>query len=274
MQSSAQIIPEPPSNMTLLKEIPNAARDLLQLAHWRWQKQLKQVPQGDGHSVMTIPGFGGGDGSMAILRRFLDKSGYDAQPWELGTNLVDKRVTTMDEILEFCLKKEADIAERLEMLANNSGEKVSLIGWSMGGVFANSLAQTHPDLIRQVITLGAPIGDPRGTSTWNILKMMFRSNVPEELQNVDGWMQRKEGLGERLVRTSILYSLEDGAVSKGSAVIDNHQYVDNIQVPSSHIGFAHNPVVYSVIADRLSQDMSDFQLFDADIQPDMIRNAM
>lgn len=264
-------VPEPPGASQLLKELPSAIREFSQLGNRRWRKQLKSVPQGDGHAVMTLPGFGGGDGSMAILRRFLEKNGYQSHGWELGSNFTKERVTTMDSMLDFCRDKEAGIVQRLEQMNEKSGEKVSLIGWSLGGVYANALAQTHPDLIRQVITLGSPIGDPRGTSTWNILKRMNRSDVPDDEQNVNGWIARKEGLGERKVRTSILYSLRDGAVSRHSAVIEDHPLVDNIEVSSSHVGFAHNPLVYYVIAERLSQNIDNWQDFDHKILPPLVK---
>ena len=268
------IFPEPPSKKQLLKELPCAANEFIQLGRRKWRRELDAVPEGDGHPVMTLPGFGGGDGSMAILRRFLDKNGYQSHPWQLGTNFTKDRVTTLDSVLSFCEQKEADIVGRLKAIADRSGEKVSLIGWSLGGVYANSIAQTHPELVRQIITLGSPIGDPRGTSTWEILKKMNRSDVADDDQNVDAWLQRKEGLGERKVRTSILYSLRDGAVSKGSAVIENHPLVDNIQVSSSHVGFAHNPLVYYVIANRLSQNLLNWEQFEEARHPQIVTKSL
>ncbi len=266
--------PIPPSTGQLLKELPCAAREFMQLNQRRWRKQLDAIPVGDGHPVITLPGFGGGDGSMAVLRRFLEKKDYQALPWGLGTNFTNDRVTTMDSVLDFCRQKEADIAEQLHQITDKTGEKVSLIGWSLGGVYANSIAQTHPELVRQIITLGSPIGDPRGTSTWNILKKMNRSDVPDEEQNVDGWLARKQDLGNRKVRTSILYSLRDGAVSKGSAVIEGHPMVENIEVSSSHVGFAHNPLVYYIIAERLSQDLNDWKSYSDHALPPFIRKNM
>ncbi|CAA0105311.1 Uncharacterised protein [BD1-7 clade bacterium] len=269
--NTTSFVPEPPSRATLLADVPKAAKELMSLSHYKWRRQLQRVPEGDGHPIVTVPGFGGADGSMASLRRFLKRAGYDAHPWELGRNLVTQRVTTMDEILEFCAMREGELARRVEQIADRTGEKVSLIGWSMGGVYCNSLAQTHPELVRQVVTLGAPVGDPRGTSTWNILKKMNRSEVPEELQNVDGWLHRKNSQGERKVRTTILYSPNDGAVSRSAAVIENDKLVENIEVDSSHVGFSHNPLVYWVIADRLSQNPYDWQRFDLSMQPRKIQ---
>lgn len=266
--------PKPPSAEKLMMELPRAAKEIISLADWRWRSQLKRAPRGDGHAVMTLPGFGGGDGSMAVMRQYLNSLGYQAHPWGLGRNLIKDKVESLDEVLRYCEKIEADIVSRMEQIADDTGEKVSLIGWSMGGIFANSIAQTHPELVRQIITLGSPIGDPRGTSVWNIMKTVLRGKIPDHLQNVDGWVARRDQQGERKVRTSILYSEHDGAVSIGSAVIDDHDMVENIHVPSSHVGFAHNPLVYWIIADRLNQHPDDWNAFDHSSQPRKIRNIL
>jgi pimeloyl-ACP methyl ester carboxylesterase len=266
--------PKPPSADKLMMELPRAAKEIISLTDWRWRSQLKRAPRGDGHAVMTLPGFGGGDGCMAIMRQYLNSLGYQAHPWGLGANLTKDKAQSLDEVLEFCAKMESDIVLRIERIANETDEKVSLIGWSMGGIYANSIAQTHPDLVRQIITLGSPIGDPRGTSVWNIMKTVLRGKIPDHLQNVDGWVARRDQLGERKVRTSILYSHHDGAVSRGSAVIDDHDMVENIHVPSSHVGFAHNPLVYWVIADRLSQDIDDWKGFHENEHPRKVRKSL
>ena len=266
--------PEPPSTRRLLMEFPLATRELFSLGNKRWKALLDNAPAGDGHCVMTIPGFGGGDGSMAFLRRYLSRLGYRAERWELGTNMPNERVTMIDDIMDFCADIEANVAKRAEMLADQTGDKVSLVGWSMGGIYANTLAQTRPDIIRQIITLGSPLGDPRGTSTWNILKKMNRSDVPEEMQDVTPWIKRKDQLAERKVHTSILWSETDGAVSEGSAVIRDHHMVENIKVASSHIGFAHNPLVYWIIADRLSQHPVSWKPFEIANQPLIIRKKL
>ena len=274
VNSGELTFPKPPTTAQLLLEFPKASLELMQLRNKKWKSVLQQAHPGDGHAVMTVPGFGGGDGSMLFLRRYLSKLGYRAEPWGLGTNLPKGRVTDMDQIMDYCRDIESSIANNCERIVQETGEKVSLVGWSLGGVFSNTLAQTRPDLIRQVITLGSPLGDPRGTSTWELLKKINRSDVPEEVQDVTEWLQRKDQLAEREVRTSILYSLTDGAVSKGSAVIEGHHLIENIQVKSSHVGFAHNPLVYWVIADRLAQHPVAWESFDIKKQPLFIQKKM
>lgn len=266
--------PAPPTPDKLMRELPRAAKEALSMVDWRWRAQLRRAPRGNDRPVMTIPGFGGADGCMAVMRLYLKNWGYEPYTWGLGRNLIKDKVQTLDEVLRYCESVESSIVQRLERIADDTGEKVSLIGWSMGGIYANSIAQTHPELVRQIITLGSPIGDPRGTSVWNIMKKAMRGNIPDHLQNVEAWVARRDQQGERKVRTSIIYSEHDGAVSRESAIITDHDLVENIHVPSSHVGFTHNPLVYWVIADRLSQDVEDWKAFDHFRQPKKVRTRL
>lgn len=273
-QIASSMAPQAPGVDKLAWELPLAAKEFISLMDYRWRALLKKAPKGDGHPVMTIPGFGGGDGCMSILRKYLTHWGYDARPWDLGTNLITEKVHTLDEVLEFCADKESAIAANLERIVEETGEKVTLIGWSMGGIYANCLAQTRPDLVRHVITLGSPVGDPRGTSVWNIMKTVFGGDVPDELQNVDAWVDRRDQLAERKVRTTMLFSPSDGAVSKDCATLQGHDMVENIMVPSSHVGFSHNPVVYWIIAERLCQNPERWHAFEPHNMPFKVRKQM
>ena len=109
------------------------------------------APRGDGHPVLVLPGLMQSDRSTLPLRAFLKNRGHDVHAWALGINtgrpgLVD------DQLLP-----------RLRELHARSGRKVSIVGWSMGGLFARELAKRAPEAVRQVITLGSPFtGDREG----------------------------------------------------------------------------------------------------------------
>lgn len=259
--------PIPPGVSDIALEFPRLAKDALGLLNKRWKEQLKKAQAGNGQPVMTIPGFAGGDGSMALLRHYLNSIGYRAEPWRLGTNLMQNKAQSLDDVLEFCSFMENAIVENAKRICDECGEKISLIGWSLGGVYANSIAQTHPELIRQVILLGSPVGDPRGTSVWGIMKKVMRGEIPDHMQNVDAWVARRDGMGNRRVRTSVLYSKFDGAVARDAVKITGDKLVENIHVQSSHVGFTHNPAVYWLIADRLSQSLTDWHGFEASNLP-------
>ncbi|NND67935.1 MAG: alpha/beta fold hydrolase, partial [Halioglobus sp.] len=129
---------------------------------------LKSLPEGDGHTIMTIPGFMGADGSTSQLRKFLNSRGYNAIPWGLGRNAADVRSQNIDDFLNHRAEMEDIIAARVEQEFIASGGKLTLIGWSLGGLYAVALAHRFPQWIRQVITLGTPFGDPRGTALYSV----------------------------------------------------------------------------------------------------------
>ena len=107
---------------------------------------LLRAPRGDGHTVLVLPGLLGEDRSTATMRAYLRSLGYDVHPWRLGRNL-----GPTPAIL-------SGMTTRLEELHRTSGRPVSLVGWSLGGIFARELARSRPALVRQVITLGSPFG--------------------------------------------------------------------------------------------------------------------
>jgi pimeloyl-ACP methyl ester carboxylesterase len=110
---------------------------------------LRTSARGDGHPVLVLPGLLAGDRSTAALRALLVKLGYDARAWGLGRNRGPRAIGHRGELLQ----------ARVEALAHEAGRKVSLVGWSLGGVFARLLARRMPARIRQVITLGSPFMD-------------------------------------------------------------------------------------------------------------------
>src|ERR1035437_3021089 len=105
-------------------------------------------PKGDGHPVIILPGLGTAEGSTQYVRHFLNEIGYDARPWGLGRNLGPQN--GMDTILEQLSRLVYEVSE------SAGGQQVSIIGWSLGGIYAREIAKVSPNLIRQVITLGTP----------------------------------------------------------------------------------------------------------------------
>lgn len=240
---------EPPSVWWSLLEAPRAAWEIasLGLRH----RELLQVPQGDGHPVMVLPGYGAGDSVMYVLRYYLQRWGYDARPWELGVNFTKSRITAIDQVNAFREEMENRVAARIEQLHNETGRKVSLVGWSLGGIYANSMVNRVPDHLNHVITLGAPYGDPRGTAAWAVLKRLNLSSTPDEGQDFDGWLKHDE-ITDRKVKTTVIYSPNDGIVGEGSAKLSTHEQIAHVPVSSSHMGFAFNPSVYRIIAETLA----------------------
>jgi pimeloyl-ACP methyl ester carboxylesterase len=220
---------------------------------------FRLLPKGDGHSVMTLPGFMGADGSTSYLRRFLRRRGYKAIPWGLGRNLPEKGAGTMEQMLDFRREMEETLAEILHREVVESGGKVSLVGWSLGGLYAAGLAHRYPDLVRQVITLGTPFGDPRATSIFSFIQRYYRGDVSPEL--FEEWISFTFD-GDLQVPMTALYSTSDGFVGAGIARLPEHRLMENIAVMASHVGFPFNPLVLALVAERMSQPEGDWRRFD------------
>ena len=129
---------------------------------------LMRGPRGDGHSVLVLPGLAAPDSSTGVLRRFLLQRGYRPHRWQQGFNFGPR-----PGVLEACL-------ERLQSLHRSSGRKISLIGWSLGGVYARELAKMAPDAVRCAISLGTPFaGPPKATNAWRVYEFVSGQRVGE-----------------------------------------------------------------------------------------------
>ncbi len=128
------------------------------LASW---PLLRTAPAGDGHPVIVFPGLGAGDFSTVPLRNFLSSHGYDTYGWDLGFNFGPRHGV---------LKKSVD---RVAEIHETTKRKVSLIGWSLGGLYAREFAKALPKHVRSVITLGTPFaGDPKATNAWRFYEFV------------------------------------------------------------------------------------------------------
>jgi pimeloyl-ACP methyl ester carboxylesterase len=204
---------------------------------------LRNAPQGDGHAVIVFPGLAAGDLSTAPLRNFLATLGYETFGWDLGLNLGPR-----DGVLARSL-------ERVQRIAEDSGRKVSLIGWSLGGIYAREFAKSLPQDVRCVITLGTPFaGDPKATNAWRLYE--FASG--HKLEDPD--------LLERIKRpppvpTTSIFSKSDGVVSWPLSIQNGGRQTENIEVVASHMGMGLNPATLYAVADRLAQPEGKWSRF-------------
>ncbi len=230
----------PPGWLRLAAEWRAPAEAWLGLLAWPW---LRRSPRGDGHAVLVLPGLGAGDLSTLLLRRFLLAQGWRAYGWQLGRNLGPRAGAF--EAME----------QRLLGLQALSARRVSLVGWSLGGVFARELAKRHPDAVRQVITLGSPMpGHQRATNVRWFYEWAAGSRAyPPELMAT-----LHEPMPAYLPWTSI-HSRSDGIVHWRASLLPVSRHSENIRLPSSHGGMGSNPLVLRVLADRLSQPEGDWR---------------
>ena len=215
---------------------------------------LMAAPQGDGHPVILVPGFMAGESTLAALKLFLQNKGYDVHNWGLGRNV------------GFRGKHANALPQKIRYLHHTTGRKVSLVGWSLGGVFSFYGAETTQDCVRSIITLGSPVSvDMMGNQSPPALKAMYRL-VSHRLGASAHLMQpRAKAMREhrRLpIPTRCLYSLSDGVVPPQEATIDGDPALhENIQVPGSHVGLGFNGIVMAIVADRLAQAEGDWKPF-------------
>jgi len=247
MATAAPDTVRPPSALLALTELPRALAEFgsLPLA----APLLATAPRGDGHSVLVLPGFMTSDASTAVLRRYLKRLGYDAHAWELGRNLGPRAIGREGEKL----------VARLRQVHELTGEKVSLVGWSLGGVMARLVARRVPDAVRQVITLGSPFaGSPRSTNVWRAYEVMTGQKVDDA--HTRG--QLLESATPIPVPATAIYSREDGVVAWQGCLEPDGPISENIQVHGSHCGLGVNPAVLYAVADRLAQPEDDWQPFE------------
>lgn len=206
------------------------------------------APRGDGHPVVVLPGFATDDAMTVMLRLFLSRLGYQVHPMDLGYNFDQHTVGENGEL----------IAERIRTIRNQSGGKVSLVGWSLGGVIAREAARRDPDDLRSVVALGAPFtGDPHATN----LTTFYQHATGNRLDSERMIARYRDGGRVLPVPSTAVYSRSDGITAWQNCVGDTDAINENIEVISSHFGFVTSPAVLLIVADRLAQAEGSWRPF-------------
>lgn len=204
------------------------------------------APRGDGHPVLVLPGLVTSDRSTVALRTFLKSKGFDAHGWDLGRNYGPVP------------RIEKGIVDRLVALNEKTGRKVSLVGWSLGGIYARQLAKMMPERVRQVVTLGSPFnGDPRATNAWKLYEFTSGHKVADREHHMGGSIAEPPP-----VPTTAIYSRSDGICAWRSCVELETAIAENIEVEASHCGLGHHPAAVFAVADRLAQPEGSWAKFD------------
>ena len=209
---------------------------------------LARAPRGDGHAVMVFPGLSANDASTLPLRHYLQSLGYKPWGWEQGFNF-GPRAGVLDEA-----------KSNLQNTFESTGQKVSLIGWSLGGVYARELAKEMPHRVRSVITLGTPFaGSHKSTNAWRVYELTSGRKITQESETYDLPAPPP-------VPTSSIYSRTDGVVAWQASIqapCNINAQTENIEVIASHIGLGLNPSAWWAVADRLAQAEGSWQPFNA-----------
>lgn len=239
---------KPPHWSLALTEAPRVAIELAGLALSK--SRLEKLPRGDGHGVMVIPGFMGDDPFNNALVSYLNGLGYRASGWQMGRNLGPGSFSI------------DDLRLKIERLGRAGGGQISLIGHSLGGIYAREIARMEPGIIRQVISLGSPFGEGRDTGS-NANRLYKRLN-PSAESDPESVVRQDELAKAPPVPTTAIYTKGDGVVNWRTAIQKKgHQQTQNIQVRGSHCGLTLNPAVWYLVADRLRHTQSSWQPFES-----------
>jgi pimeloyl-ACP methyl ester carboxylesterase len=233
----------PPGLFLMLAE----ARSLLEFnASLLLSPLLMRAPKGDGHPVLTLPGFLASDLSMAPMRRYLKQLGYDTYAWKMGRNLggIASRRNALKSLLT--------------EIHTTTARKVSIVGWSLGGIYARDLALQSPDMVRSVITLGSPFAnDVRATNATRLYEALSGETVEHNSELTQAIA------GDLPVPVTSIYSRTDGIVNWRTSLLRPSDTAENIEVHlASHIGLGVNAAALWAVADRLAQAEGEFHPFD------------
>lgn len=218
-----------PKASLFLSEIYRTSTELASLP---LASYIRHTPDGDQHPVLFLPGFIAGDYSTYITRRIFSRKGYSTYGWGLGANLGPTE------------SRMALLCSKFEQLSELYGQRVSIVGHSLGGVYARELAKMYPDKVRRVITLGSPINDPEDST---------------HVADLFNWLNPDPAIAiEKLSEappcpTTVIYTKQDGIVHWESCVQPKPpSYIENLEVAGSHTGLIINPHAIYIMLWRLS----------------------
>lgn len=199
---------------------------------WRFFGRVGERGPPDGPPLMVIPGFLASDRSTLGLQRALAEAGYRVTGWGLGVNRGAR----------------PDILERIagQVERHGRGHPLTLVGWSLGGVFAREVAKRRPDLVARVVTLGSPFsGDPRANNAWRVYELIARH--PVDAPPIDVRPGEKPP-----VPTLALWSRSDGVVAPACARGGPGESDRQVEVDCSHMGFGVSARAYPQIVKAIN----------------------
>lgn len=198
------------------------------------------VPDGGGRPVLLIPGFLSGDATLQVMRGWLQRSGYQVELPGIVCNLWYSEVVM------------GPLLRRLLDMFGWHGRKVTLIGHSRGGMLAKVLADRHPEMVHQVVGLGAPLADPYDVHPMTVLGIRIAQivNLVRFARTADMELSFLADLAAppRVPVTSI-YTKTDGIVYWEACLRSD---VDCLEVTGSHLGLTINREVYAALARLLA----------------------
>ena len=206
---------------------------------------------GQGQPVIVFPVLGGGPDSTAPLRRVLDDAGFVSYDWGMGIDTGPR-----DRNLNRWLR---DLEEKVIDVAEAEASSVTLLGWSLSGIYARELAKRANPLVRQVITLGTPFNTMADPQQRCPLIKVLESGYGGLAVN----LRHRLSQSPPMPSTSI-YSKTDGLVPWELCVEKETAQSENVVVEgATHRGLPAHPRVLEAITHRLAQPEGEWRPFDA-----------
>lgn len=225
---------KPPTRFWLLIQ-PLAVLELvlyfLALPYIFWK-----CPRGNG-PVMILPGFLFGDWYMWPMKMTLKVKGYQVYGWRLGMNK------------GYSEKINDGLIRRLkELVEEHDGQKISLIGFSLGGIYARNTAHLQPQLVDQIFVIGSPFMEiDNSVNIQNIYKFV----AGKKLEDNVGFEVAERVKKKLSIPTISIYSFFDGIVSLESCIEPEDSMTFNYEILSTHCGLPHNYKVMKIILEKL-----------------------
>lgn len=207
---------------------------------------LLRAPRGEGRPVLLIPGFTNSDNSTFFVRDYLRRLGYDVHCWGMGANY-GLREETFEKL-----------RQRLRDIHQSTGQKVSLVGWSLGGFYVRALANSHAQMVRSIVTVGTTFCMPTPRAVNRVITRLYSYLNP--YQQMDAFFLSSD-LWETtpaLPSTSI-YTKGDGINDWHYCLEKPGPRTENVRVFGSHSGLAVNAMVFYLLANRLAQHPESWQ---------------
>lgn len=205
---------------------------------------LATAPRGERHPVMVLPGLGANDNSTFAIRGFLNMLGYDVKGWGRGRNI---RLPQLEA---------PAVAQSIRDLSRKTGQRVSLIGWSLGGILAREVARRCPEHVRLVVTLGSPFAAPHANNLRTVWRLL--TGQPSSMVTASRIAELSRPLP---MPATAIYTRSDGIVAWQACLEQESPTNENIEVRTTHLGLGFHAPALWVIADRLAQPEGQWKPF-------------
>ncbi len=197
--------------------------------------------KGKGKPVLIMPPYLGNDFSTRFVRKYLTSLGFKTYKWDLGVNMLNSKYLP-------------NLVERLDEIYEEHQEKVSLVGWSGGGMFAKIIANRHPDKVAQLITIGSPVWGVKNMNTPLIKMLEFLRGKTLRERN-EKFLKELENIPK--VPITCIYTKTDGLLPwKHCQEAETlREDIKNIEVYGSHIGMGANASILFTVAHSLGENL-------------------